>query len=1239
MPTAPRVTDYAYDIAGRLRQVRSPLAAAAVASRVPGIDATQSVTDISYDAQGRVASLTGPAPGARQGRQHRAYAYLAGSTRVSDGTRTPTGLMANVSYDPATLVPLVIMDSAGRRTTNKWNPGDDSLLSTTDAADATTAYGYENGKLVSRQGPTVGGPGAASPSLTAGYDETFAGGSKNPKPMTGLQATYWANAGFSGAPAVVETGPTVDGKLPPALSVTWPKGPAGLGGGAWSARLTGIWHVEVDGTYTVTAAPRSNTSLWIDNLACVRGTCSYGLKAGDYPIRVDVTQPNAGGAGGVTVTAARAGQPPRAIAMTALRPAYGLQTSTTVTDASSLGNAVRPTTVNTYANAALGQLTSQATDDQAPSAATYEAVDVAAGALGRQTGIVAPSGETRALSYWGATELAAAPGGCGDPAVQGGLQKSFTDAATGGSTGAVTYTSWYDAAGRMRAQGDGHHRSCVTYDGAGRMVSTSVTGPAEPITSAVDYTYLGNPLQVRTTSTVGTTATEVTARIDLLGRTVAVVDSWGTRTVTEYDGASGLISSEVTVTAPQDGSAPVTTTTGYTYTADGAIHTQTVDGRTLATVDYRTDGRVSSIRYANDTSVSYSYDGNERITTATGTASNGATHVETRALSAAGRVLTDRFADPGGSSVFYYRYDPAGRLSGATLDTPLAVAHRSWAYTYDADSNRTSQTVDGKQYTYSYTPHGSQLLSTTDPTIGAVSYDAATGTMITGLGSQRMAYDSANNLVSASDATTAVTLQRDAGGSVIAKTTQTTKPASTTTVRYSQAGLVLDTRNRLLSRVISLPGGVVLTVSAAAPTPTRVSEPDPAVKATKARAVVAAAPATSSAAATTPAATTPAASPPAAATVAPVIPVAPATPPRRSGEPTAAPAATPTSSATGKPGPRTPPSPASSSAASSTRPSPTRTPAAPSPAPSAKAAAPKLEWSYQSLNGSTWWAADDVGAPAGVAQLYDPFGQSLTRAASGAVSTRGAPHLGWQAGNGLETLDLDVDLVTMGARAYVPALGRFLQKDPELGGGPNVYDYANQDPINNQDPSGHSVGGVVESLLYLALTTVGALVTGGGSLLVQVGAAIVVGAISGFVCSIIQQEIDTGDIDLGTAGEAAAVDAISNGVATFISIKVTEKAITTALKRNAAAAEEQGLPELAAQRAAEAPANQGGIAAEPAAAAAGGADAAAMQPPIPGNFQAIEQLILQGGPSRAVAPNVITFHRMGVKGQIVLAQS
>ncbi|WP_204249039.1 RHS repeat-associated core domain-containing protein, partial [Nocardia arizonensis] len=47
----------------------------------------------------------------------------------------------------------------------------------------------------------------------------------------------------------------------------------------------------------------------------------------------------------------------------------------------------------------------------------------------------------------------------------------------------------------------------------------------------------------------------------------------------------------------------------------------------------------------------------------------------------------------------------------------------------------------------------------------------------------------------------------------------------------------------------------------------------------------------------------------------------------------------------------------------------------------------------------------------------------------------------------------------MGARTYLPILGRFLQTDPVLHGSANDYDYVNGDPVNFLDLSGEAPKG------------------------------------------------------------------------------------------------------------------------------------------------------------------------------------
>jgi RHS repeat-associated protein len=75
---------------------------------------------------------------------------------------------------------------------------------------------------------------------------------------------------------------------------------------------------------------------------------------------------------------------------------------------------------------------------------------------------------------------------------------------------------------------------------------------------------------------------------------------------------------------------------------------------------------------------------------------------------------------------------------------------------------------------------------------------------------------------------------------------------------------------------------------------------------------------------------------------------------------------------------------------------------------------------------------------------YDEFG---------VPKGEGPSRYGWLGGKGRRT-ELASGVIQMGARSYVPQIGRFLTPDPVPGGSANAYDYANQDPVNMFDLDG-----------------------------------------------------------------------------------------------------------------------------------------------------------------------------------------
>ena len=672
------------------------------------------------------------------------------------------------------------------------------------------------------------------PHTHTGYDEG----------ITGPAAVYWSSAGFTGSPVKRATGL---GDPSQTLTRDWGQTdpvPAD-GAGHWSLRLSGLINLTA-ASYVFGLDTRQRADFYIDDhyLFSAQSTENPGEWAGPVSSPpVSVTSPGlhriridySGGPGGdgIAATYQPLNQASTPIPESVLDPDYGLATSTIDAD----GNTVTTAYTDTNGIGAEFGLATSTTQDpgglalrttasyEPPSSTTY---------LRRIKHVLPGQDPNNATTYayYGGTEgpIAATCGvAVGTP--QGGLLKQRTGPdpdGPGPQQPSVTQFV-YDPAGRAVATRTSTADTvasapwtCVTFDARGRVTQQSWPAHNGAPSRTTTYTYLITGNQAYSDVSDGTNT--VSTSVDLLGRPTAYINgtfyqnNLAHSTYYTYDQPGRVTSTD----GPQG---MVATTYDPNSSRPSAI---ALDGTAVANEGYDTNGRLSTVTYANSTALQLGYDavGNLASETFSGPSSTRILG-DQLARSAAGRIIDEK-TDIGGPSLVDlnpnnvgpdYTYDGAGRLATAYDTQGLITYDYSQSQPADgclnpsagADTNRTALT---------YTP------SIGNPTSTRYCYDSS-DRLTNIVGGSSVTYDDHGNTVSlngvsygwdANDhntaitqGTTSVTYTRDP----LERLMQRQSGASIT--RYLFGGFTeapvaaTDANGAVLERFLPLPGGVLLT--------------------------------------------------------------------------------------------------------------------------------------------------------------------------------------------------------------------------------------------------------------------------------------------------------------------------------------------------------------------------------------------------------------------------------------------
>jgi RHS repeat-associated protein len=888
------LNNFAFDANGRMVAYQDPVAIEAIQAGIRSNDGSTTY-QIVYDELSRVSTITtpdafaSPAPTGQVNKRfiHRFNYGASKASRTVDGTPVPAGYLQYIEFDNLYRTTkdcnrLALCSSV------EYHPQKDMVLSATSATGQKSTTIYDNDdRPIESYGPAPASyfgadrkPLADKVSLTpttiTAYDEGLVGPT-----VTWFDAK---NGNFFGAPKAHSTGIDPNNankaKMYADFRVTGsiPFSPAStVDGFGYSA--TGKITFPQSGVYTFRAIANDGFRLFIDDTSIFSTTdtwaartvgASHNVSEGSftavagkvYRFRYDFISVNNDVAGnynqelwmkGPGITDQSGAGYGTSDYTNYIRPDYGYATTVTTKD-STLGDSIVKT--NYGARPELGQVASTtelAGGLNLTTSMSYEAQG-AAGSYMRQTGKTMAGGNSYTYAYYQATESVDNP--CtttADPVSQAGKIKSKTEPdpdGTGAQVGRKTEFVYNFSGDIVATRYNSDLWTCTTYDARGRVTEvkipayTSITAgltsttPARTITN--NYSVNGNPLTTSITDSNGT----ITVTTDLSGRVIKYEDAKGNISENYYD-SEGRAIKKVSPLGIEE----------YTYDQYDRLVDTKLDSTVYATVSYdNTTGRIAEVVYpalGNTKSATTRdvYERTNKISYTLGSGTTGTTGMiisDEQTYGVNGTILnsiennlggsgTDAALATGqggnGSILKTYSYDSAKRLVGANIggniftydfNTPTSTVcpvatNPGVNLNANKNNNRTKLTtnlitavgaagsggtITTTNTTYCYN-QADQLIRSSNTLEGVPSYDSH-GNIVT-IGSSSSTASSTNKLFFKYDSSGRnISIVQQGNGVVATSTTATSTypvgsliPGTTT----KQTLYTRDMQNRLLTRL------------------------------------------------------------------------------------------------------------------------------------------------------------------------------------------------------------------------------------------------------------------------------------------------------------------------------------------------------------------------------------------------------------------------------------------------------